>query len=165
MPILLMRMHYRYLPLQWTSHLPTTCSKNSYHCTLCPPPPHALAWANQSQTIPKGMTLEEYDEMKRRKPVGKKNPEVTEETRKKISTRLKEKWKDPSYREQRKQCMPNRRGVPHSEETKARISAAVKEKWNDPAYREKVREMYWRRRGWGWGDGRGRARDRGVGGL
>jgi len=85
------------------------------------------------------MTLEEYDEMKKRKPVGKRNPEVTEETRKKISARLKEKWRDPAYRERRKSCMPNRRGVPHSEETKARISAAVKEKWNDPAYREKVR--------------------------
>lgn len=77
--------------------------------------------------------------MKRRKPVGKKDPGVTEETRKKISTRLKAKWQDPSYRERRKNCMPNRKGVPHTEETKARISAAVKNKWNDPVYREKVR--------------------------
>ena len=84
------------------------------------------------------MTLEEYEEMKSRKPVGKRNPEVTEETRKKISTRLKEKWRDPAYRERRKLCMPNRLGIPHTAETKARISAAVKEKWNDPAYREKV---------------------------
>lgn len=76
--------------------------------------------------------------MKKRKPAGKRNPDVTEETRKKISTRLKEKWRDPAYRERRKSCMPNRRGIPHSDETKARISAAVKEKWNDPAYREKV---------------------------
>lgn len=129
-----------------------------------------LGSQTQNHTIPKGMTLEEYEDMKKRKPVGKKNPEVTEETRKKISARLKEKWKDPAYREQRKQCMPNRRGVPHSDETKARISAAVKEKWNDPAYREKVRDMYWRRRrrrGWGggWRDGRGRARGGGGGGL
>ncbi|CAM9300216.1 unnamed protein product [Pylaiella littoralis] len=87
-----------------------------------------------------GMTLEEYDEMKKRKPVGK-NPEVTEETRKKISARLKERWKDPDYRERRMLCMPNRQGIPHSEETKARISAAVKEKWNDPAYREKITNM------------------------
>lgn len=99
------------------------------------------------------MTLEEYEEMKKRKPVGKRNPEVTEETRKKISTRLKEKWKDPAYRERRKLCMPNRRGVPHSDETKARISAAVKEKWLDPAYREKVRFD-----GGGGGGPRGRAR-------
>lgn len=76
--------------------------------------------------------------MKARKPVGKRNPEVTEETRKKISTRLKAKWRDPAYRERRKLCMPNRRGIPHTEQTKARISAAVKEKWKNPEYREKV---------------------------
>ncbi|CAB1117401.1 unnamed protein product [Ectocarpus sp. CCAP 1310/34] len=88
-----------------------------------------------------GMTLEEYEEMKRRKPAGKRDPAVTEETRKKISARLKAKWQDPSYRERRKQCMPNRKGVPHTEETKARISAAVKNKWNDPVYREKITNM------------------------
>lgn len=60
------------------------------------------------------------------------------ETRLKISARLKEKWKDPIYRERRKGCMPNRQGVAHSEETKARIAAAVKARWQDPAYREKV---------------------------
>lgn len=86
----------------------------------------------------KGMTLEDYEEMKRRKPAGKRSPDVTEETRKKISTRLKEKWRDPAYRASRKLQLPNRRGIPHTEETKARISAAVKKKWDDPAYREKV---------------------------
>lgn len=95
-----------------------------------PPPPPSLR--------PKGMTLEAYDEMKARKPAGKRSPEVTEETRKKISTRLKAKWREPAYRERRKMVMPNRLGIKHSDETKARISASVKEKWTDPAYREKV---------------------------
>eukprot|EP00904_Undaria_pinnatifida_P009670 jgi/Undpi1/5833/HiC_scaffold_2.g01107.m1 len=85
-----------------------------------------------------GMTLEEYDDMKQRRKPSEKNPEVTMETRLKISARLKEKWKDPIYRERRKGCMPNRQGVAHSEETKARIAAAVKARWQDPAYREKI---------------------------
>ncbi|CAN0450616.1 unnamed protein product, partial [Laminaria digitata] len=84
------------------------------------------------------MTLEEYDEMKQRRKPSERNPEVTMETRLKISARLKEKWKDPTYRERRKGCMPNRQGIAHSEETKARIAAAVKARWQDPAYREKV---------------------------
>ncbi|CAN0045895.1 unnamed protein product [Scytosiphon promiscuus] len=88
-----------------------------------------------------GMTLEDYEEMKRRKPAGKRSPDVTEETRRKISTRLKEKWRDPAYRAQRKMCLPNRRGIPHTAETKARISAAVKKKWDDPIYREKITNM------------------------
>ncbi|CAN0029606.1 unnamed protein product, partial [Hapterophycus canaliculatus] len=88
-----------------------------------------------------GMTLEDYEEMKRRKPAGKRSTDVTEETRRKISTRLKEKWRDPAYRAQRKLCLPNRRGIPHTEETKARISAAVKKKWDDPVYREKITNM------------------------
>lgn len=86
------------------------------------------------------MTLSEYTEMKQRQPSTSEHPpEVSEETRLKISMRLKERWKDPQYRERRKSCMPNRLGVAHTEATKARIAAAVKERWKDPAYREKVK--------------------------
>lgn len=77
--------------------------------------------------------------MKRRKPSGKRNPDVSEETRRKISARLKEKWRDPEYRASRNLLLPSRKGVPHTAETKARISAAVKKKWDDPEYRHKVR--------------------------
>lgn len=90
----------------------------------------------------KGYTLEEYERMqaeKRSKKAGERKTHVSEEVRRKLSERLKERWRDPEYRERRSIGQRGTTRVPHSEETKARISEAVKERWKDPVYREKVR--------------------------
>ncbi len=55
----------------------------------------------------------------------------TAESRAKISAALRERWKDPEYRERRRNM-----GV--SAETRARLSAAMKAKWRDGTYRDRV---------------------------
>ncbi|KAG5192069.1 hypothetical protein JKP88DRAFT_352094 [Tribonema minus] len=87
-----------------------------------------------------GMTVEEYDASKRRTPKrDTKGGQVklSEETKAKISARLKEKWKDPAFRKERLANIPTRKGRGHSDETKAKISAKVKQLWQDPEYRGK----------------------------
>lgn len=87
-----------------------------------------------------GLSVEEYEKVKRRERNTRTEPGegTTQETRSKISARLRERWKDPVYRQARLSTMPKRQGVKHSEETKQRIRQAVTLKWNDPEYREKI---------------------------
>ncbi|CAM9827458.1 unnamed protein product [Discosporangium mesarthrocarpum] len=83
-----------------------------------------------------GLTLDEYMELKNAPPPTR-NTTVRMETRLKISQRLKERWQDPVYREERLKNMPVKRG-PHSAETRETIRKKVREMWQDPEYRAKM---------------------------
>lgn len=87
-------------------------------------------------------TIEEYElvrSTKKSNSTGEVNRKVSDEVRQKLSERLKERWRDPVYRERRSHGQRGIKREPHTPETKARISEAVKERWKDPVYREKVR--------------------------
>mmetsp|Transcript_3880 Transcript_3880/g.5605 ORF Transcript_3880/g.5605 Transcript_3880/m.5605 type:complete len:618 (-) Transcript_3880:159-2012(-) len=98
-----------------------------------------------------GLTEEEYETQKkeeRRKKDAERRARRTEnggyrptqETRKKISKILKEKWASGEMAERRKVDPDKvRRGFKHSEETRAKISESLKKRWaSDPEYRAKM---------------------------
>jgi len=67
----------------------------------------------------------------RAKGAGRRNYNVSEEARKRISEGLRQRWADPEYR-------ARRRKVTVSEETRAKLSAIMKAKWQDGTYRSRL---------------------------
>eukprot|EP01041_Mallomonas_annulata_P011456 gene11456-23961_t len=90
-----------------------------------------------------GMTIEEYDESRKKvvleKKIAVKKGGLTEEGRKKISETLKKRWQNKEFRQSYTIRFTGTRN--HSEETKNRISEAIKLKWKDADYRTKLEQF------------------------
>ena len=88
-----------------------------------------------------GMTMEDYDlkrsQQKKEKKRATNKGGLTLEGRRRISESVKERWKDPGYREQYSKAHRGSRN--HSEATRARISEAITLKWQEKEYRDKVK--------------------------
>jgi len=70
--------------------------------------------------------------------------------RQRISQTLKDKWKDPDFRQKMMEQMKHRKsqiGKTTPSEHKQKISQTMKERWQDPAYRQKALEGMARKRG------------------
>mmetsp|Transcript_16225 Transcript_16225/g.35582 ORF Transcript_16225/g.35582 Transcript_16225/m.35582 type:complete len:383 (+) Transcript_16225:50-1198(+) len=99
-----------------------------------------------------GLTEEEYElqkkEERRRKDAERRARKTenggyrpTEETRKKISEVLREKYANGEIKRKKTDPSKIRRGFVHSEETRKKISESLKKRWaNDEKYRENMRE-------------------------
>jgi hypothetical protein len=77
-------------------------------------------------------------EAERRRSMPRPKPTISEQARKQMSERMKERWKDDEYRAKMRSLRPN---FQHSEETKSKISEKVKELWQSPEYRERMTNL------------------------
>jgi hypothetical protein len=93
-----------------------------------------------------GMTVEEYrihmenekEKVKaERKAAQKGRKGLTEEGRKRMADKAKQRWKNPEFRE--KMSLATRGIRKHSQETKLKIAEKVKLKWQDDDYRAKIK--------------------------
>jgi len=93
------------------------------------------------------ISLEEYEEVLKtqKKEKKEKSRKPSEETRKKISAKLKARWADPEYREKAKgrslKNLNNQVGFSnrtHSEETRRKIAERTRQNWQNPEYRARM---------------------------
>mmetsp|Transcript_10380 Transcript_10380/g.18371 ORF Transcript_10380/g.18371 Transcript_10380/m.18371 type:complete len:417 (+) Transcript_10380:93-1343(+) len=99
-------------------------------------------------------SLEAYEEVlqkekeRKKKAGGPNDRTLSQETKKKISEKLKARWADPVYRATQTakavQNLGGRNGFrnrTHTEETRRQISEKVKAQWKNPEYREKLTKV------------------------